>query len=344
MKHSYLGAIHIHSKYSDGRKDVGFIIKKAAQAGLKWIIITDHNNLKAKEHEGFHNGVCVIAGSEITPPTANHLLAFGINEPIDYEIGAKNYIDEVHKQGGICFVAHPDESINRDNKQSPLRWEDWSIDTFDGLEIWNYLTDWTDRYSVHKSVTWQFLFRHKNATGPTKNVLAWWDRLNLSKDYIVPALGGIDAHAFGFRKLNAPFRISDYYDFFMALNNVLYLDEPLSNDFDEAKSQIISAIKSASMTLINRKVSKNTNIEYYVSDKEKRIYSGESGVVGNYAKIIFKIPQKATVRLIHNGVIIYERETKILEYDNVQNGKYRIEVYKNSTPWIFTNPIKIITQ
>ena len=342
MKYSYIGALHIHSTYSDGRKDIDFIINQAAKAGLKWIIVTDHNNLDAIKHEGYKKGVCVIAGSEITPPTANHLLAFGTNKVIDYTIGAKNYIDEVHKQGGVCFVAHPDENINRDNKQMPLRWEDWSIDTFDGLEIWNYLTDWTDRYSINKSVVLQFINRHKKATGPTKNVLAWWDRLNNNKEEIVPAICGIDAHAFDFRKLNAPFRISDYYDFFCAINQIIYLDTPLSTDIMEAKKQIILALKNANSLIINRKIFKNTNVEYYIQDKEKKTYSGEYATVGNYAKLIFKIPQKALIRIILDGTIVFEKEAKIIEYDNIENGKYRVEVYKNDCPWIFTNPIKVI--
>lgn len=331
----------MHSTYSDGKRDVEFIVKQAKKAGLKWIIITDHNNMDAKKYEGFHDGVCVIVGCEITPPLSNHLLAFGINEPISYEIGERNYIDEVHKQGGICFVAHPDENIHRDNRHTPLRWSDWSIDTFDGLEIWNYLTDWTDRYSTKKSIVWQYFYRHKNMTGPTKNLLAWWDRLNNSKERIVPAIGGLDAHAFGLKKIKLPFFISDYYDFFKALNNIVYLNEELSEDFSEAKSQIISALKNANSMIINRFVSSNTNIEIFLADKNEKIYFGDFAKVGQYSRLICKLPKKGTIRIFHNGVLIYEKETKVLEFDNLSSGKYRIEVFDKTLPWIFTNPIKI---
>ena len=342
MKHNCIGAIHIHSTYSDGTKDVEYIIRQAKKTGLKWIILTDHNNLDAKKHEGIHDGVYVIAGCEITPPTANHLLAIGVDDVIDFEIGEKKYIEEVHKQGGICFPAHPDESIHRDNRQSPLRWQDWSIDTFDGLEIWNYLTDWTDSFSVNKSALLQYLNRHRKVSGPTKNVLAWWDRLNNKKEEIVPAIGGIDAHAFKIKKKYCPVKISDYKDFFLAVNNLLILDEPISRDFSEAKKQITDAIKNSNNIIINRKVCKNTNIEFYAATKEKKAFSGEILHGGMYSKLVLNLPQKATVRVIHNGVLVYEKETKILEYDNLDKGKYRIEVFKNGIPWIFTNPVKII--
>ncbi len=344
MKHNYLGALHIHSTYSDGSKDVDFIVKQAAKAGLKWIILTDHNTLKPMIHEGYQYGVCVIAGTEITPRYSNHLLAFGIKEEISEEIGERNYIEEVHKQNGICFVAHPDESIHRENKQKPLRWEDWSIDTFDGLEIWNYLTDWTDNYSIKKSKMLQYFNRHKISKGPTKNVLAWWDRLNNSKSDIVPAIGGLDAHSFRIGRHGFLVKISDYYDFFNALNNIVYLNEPLSNNFEKAKEQILCAFKNANCSLINRKISPKINYEFYVDNKEKKTYQGEIAMIGRYSKIIAKLPKKATLRLIKDGVLIYENETKILEFDKLDIGKYRIEVYHKNIPWIFSNPIKVIEE
>lgn len=342
MKHKYLGALHIHSTYSDGSKDVDYIIKQAAKARLKWIIITDHNTLEPLRYEGFHNGVCVIVGTEITPPTSNHLLAFNTKEVISENIGERNYIDEVHKQGGFCFAAHPDESMHRENVQKPLRWNDWSIDTFDGLEIWNYLTDWTDNYTVKKNLMLQYFSRHKITKGPSKNLLAWWDRLNNKKDDIVPAVGGLDAHSFPFGKHGFLAKISDYYDFFKALNNAVYLDMPLSKNYFEARAQILNAIKIGNNILINKKVSTNTNIEYFVENKGEKFYAGEIAKLGDYSKLILKLPQKALCRIIHNGILIYENETKILEYDRLNQGKYRIEVYKNNTPWIFTNPIKVI--
>ena len=86
MKHKYLGALHIHSKYSDGTQNIEYIIKQAQKAGLKWIILTDHNTLEPTKHEGIYDGLYVIVGCEITPRKANHLLSFGISEKISEEI------------------------------------------------------------------------------------------------------------------------------------------------------------------------------------------------------------------------------------------------------------------
>lgn len=54
----YKGHIHIHSRYSDGGGKVKQIAARAAQAGLDFIIITDHCNLDGlyKGEEGYQSG------------------------------------------------------------------------------------------------------------------------------------------------------------------------------------------------------------------------------------------------------------------------------------------------
>ena len=66
---TYKGAVHIHTRYSDGSGGMGEIIEAAQRAGLDFIVISDHNKLDAKYDgwEGWHDGVLVIAGAEVTP-------------------------------------------------------------------------------------------------------------------------------------------------------------------------------------------------------------------------------------------------------------------------------------
>ena len=76
----YKGVIHVHSIFSDGSGDIQTITKAAKRAGIKWLIITDHNNTDIEE--GIINGVCAIKGEEISPEKQNHYLALGIEKPI----------------------------------------------------------------------------------------------------------------------------------------------------------------------------------------------------------------------------------------------------------------------
>ncbi len=45
----YKGAIHIHSRYSDGSGSLQEIVKSANLAGLDYLIITDHHTLRHKQ-------------------------------------------------------------------------------------------------------------------------------------------------------------------------------------------------------------------------------------------------------------------------------------------------------
>ena len=109
----YRGAIHIHTLKSDGCGDIESITKAAKKAGLSWIIITDHNYYD--NEEGIYNGVYVIKGEEISPKKENHYLALGINNQIELNDNPQTYIDEVRKQNGFGFAAHPDECVERKN-------------------------------------------------------------------------------------------------------------------------------------------------------------------------------------------------------------------------------------
>ena len=107
MSFSYLGAIHIHSIHSDGTGSIEEIALAAKNAGLSWIIVTDHNNMNAKE--GLYHGVYVFVGQEISPKNGNHYIALNIKENISHDISPSEYIKKVEEQGGFGFVAHPDE-------------------------------------------------------------------------------------------------------------------------------------------------------------------------------------------------------------------------------------------
>jgi len=341
MRHIYPGAMHIHTKYSDGTGSIKEIASAAKKAGLKWIIITDHNNLTGLKNseEGWYNGVAVIIGEEISPEKSDHYLALGIKEEISPDIGTENYINQVNKQGGIGFIAHPDESLTRKNNHEPLRWTDWDIKGFTGIEIWNHLSDLVDNYSHKKALAWYFK-RNNMLSGPTPKVLSWWDSLNNETGSIIPAVGGVDIHAFNYKYFGINLQIFPYYDSLKTVSNVLYLDNKLPDDFNEAKRQILIALKGGKNIVINRVWSKSYPL-FYIENSQKKAYPGESINLDGSTKAVVEISKKAKIRLVHNGNVVMENDGHKLVFDDLKPGKCRVEVYFKNRPWIFTNPIHI---
>ena len=176
----YKGAVHIHSSLSDGTGDIN--------------------------SKGIINGVYVVKGQEISPHSCNHYLAFGVNDVIDVDENPQVYVDKVRKYGGFGFAAHPDEGVTTDkngnylprqNSNHCIPWLDKNVKP-DGVEIWNWFSNWADNLNDKNIFTlaYAFLFKHKIVTNPSKLTLDWWNKLNNESENIIPALGGVDAHAF----------------------------------------------------------------------------------------------------------------------------------------------------
>lgn len=320
---NYLGAIHIHTKLSDGTGDINSISKAAKKAGLNWIIITDHNNFDIEE--GFYNGVCVIKGEEISPCTSNHYIALGIKNLINPSDDTQKFVDEVRAQAGFGFAAHPDEADNRKNKAHPIKWTDKSV-VPDGIEIWNWFSDWADDYDESNifKIAYSYFFRHKLIQGPHKETLKWWDELNKNSEHIIPAIAGVDAHALKISKYIIPIKIFPYKDCFNTLTNIIPLKNKPPEDFEEQKNLILSSIKNGNNIMINRHVKKDIPL-IYIEDKS----------------IIIKLSTKAQIKIIQNGNPIHSEINNNLKFPIQEKTKYRVEVYLKNQPWIFSNQISI---
>lgn len=318
---NYLGAIHIHTKLSDGTGDINSISKAAKKAGLHWIVITDHNNFDIEE--GFYNGVCVIKGEEISPCTSNHYIALGIKNLINPSDDTQKFVDEVRAQGGFGFAAHPDESENRKNKAHPIKWTDKSVIP-DGIEIWNWFSDWADDYDESNifKIAYSYFFRHKLIQGPHKETLKWWDELNKNSEHIIPAIAGVDAHALKISTYIIPIKIFPYKDCFKTLTNIIPLKNKPPEDFEEQKNLILSSIKNGNNIMINRHIKKDIPL-IYIENK----------------LIVVKLSTKAQIKIIQNGTPIYTEINDNLKFPIQEKTKYRIEIYLKNQPWIFSNPI-----
>ncbi len=341
MNYTFLkGAIHIHTKFSDGSGDIDEITKSAEKAGLDWIIITDHNTISVKE--GIYNNVIVLTGEEITPETGSHYLALNIKEVVLPSDNPLKYIQEVRNQNGFGFTAHPDENINRKNNFPPLIWTDKNI-SGDGIEIWNWFSSWAD--NVNNSnifyLIYSYFFRHKLIKGPYEATLNRWDEMNNKTDKIFPAVAGIDAHALAVKKYIIPLKIFSYDVMLGTLCNVLYYNGGLScRSFEDKKQFILNSVKSGGNLMINRHILKDIP-EIYIKNSSRTAHPGAYVKLDDNTYIFIKTVKTALIRIFLNGKKYKEITGKNINVKITETGKYRAEIFYKNQPWAFSNPIAV---
>jgi len=127
----YVGDLHIHSNYSDGKNSVKEIVLAARNVGFDFIAITDHNQVEGSKHakllvEKIGLGLLVISGEEISA-SWGHLLALKIQKQIPHEITPQEVCEDAHQQGGYVFASHPYWLDTRE--------EFWNKGLFDSLLV-----------------------------------------------------------------------------------------------------------------------------------------------------------------------------------------------------------------
>lgn len=99
------GAYHVHTSRSDGRGDLAEVVRAAREAGLHFVVITDHNVLTPGD-AGWRDGVLVIEGSEVSAPYG-HIVALGVSRELSKDERQKDAIGKIMELGGRAVLAHP---------------------------------------------------------------------------------------------------------------------------------------------------------------------------------------------------------------------------------------------
>jgi len=357
----YSGSIHMHSKYSDGSGSVEDIIKAADDSGLDFIILTDHNTLKAKKkgYEKWHDNMMLIVGYELNDrKNHNHYLVIGLDEVVgtfeklkDGDTGcrldAKDYVKKIKDLGGYGFLAHPHEKRKHFKEHPPYPWTEWNTEDFTGIEIWNHMSEWAEGLNESNKLQ-RFIHPLKSITAPPEITLQTWDKLNLKRKVV--AIGGIDAHAHKHSIMGFEFEIFSYKILFKSIRTHVFLfEEPDKNNsasFEKDKKNIIEALSYGRSFIVNN---------YYGSGKGFRFtaeYDGNNYTMGDEIifdksknkKIIFRtlLPAEAEIRLMQNGKCIDELKGLECIWDSDEPGAYRIEAWKNDKGWIFSNHIRVL--
>jgi cold shock CspA family protein len=346
--YDYTGVIHFHSAFSfDGHVGLDKIIDAAAKNGIDFLMLTDHDHLKARDEgwEGWNGKVLLIIGEEIAP-RFNHYLAFNIDKPIERPEDAEGrepqkYIDAVNASGGFGFIAHPDHEGTKTFHVKHYPWTDWSVDGYAGISIWDFMTDWQSSLKRYLPSLISYFFPAFFLRGPRRRTLERWDSLNQTKKIV--GIGELDNHGsivkIGIIKIAAfPFNRA-----FKFIHTHICTKEPLSGNGQKDISLLYNSLHHGCCYTAMEYFQASKGFSFIITQNNKEYSMGDLLVLEAEAELCISLPVPALVRIIRNGILLAEETNKKITLSISETGVYRVEAYLKRygkyRPWIFSNPI-----
>jgi hypothetical protein len=337
----YGGVIHVHTTESDGTKTLEEVVAIGQQVDLDFILFADHMNLHNKENgkEGYYGNTLAIVGYEHNDPNDNnHYLIYDSPGVYPKEMSVTEYVAAAGADHALGVIAHPDEVRPREGQYPPYPWTDWSVTAFNGIELWNQMSEWMERLTSVNKLLMAFSPR-KSMIGPPKLTLERWDALNLQRK--VFGIASVDAHAFPAKVGPFTVEIFPYKVHFRSIRTYFMLAEPLSSEFEVAKRQLFEAFRDCRVYCTNVRWGNPLGFSFTASNGISQIIAGGSLKSIDNVTIKVESPSKGLIRLIHNGQSLVDTIAKTYEHQVREAGVYRVEIWKRGRGWIFSNHLRI---
>ncbi len=350
------GAYHIHSNRSDGTGTIDEIARAAADAGLDFIIVTDHGDAtQTLDPPSYRFAVLVIDAVEISS-SGGHYVALGLDGPAPYRIGGApaEVVDDVRWLGGFGFAAHPD------SPRRSLSWRDRSA-RVDGVEWFNADSAWRDESRLDMAFG---LLTYPFRPGSTVaglfdrpvEALGWWDAAAAGGRHL-RTLAALDAHArLGMRGTDedevrggVAIEAPSYRKMFsVATNRVWLRGTPTGNAHHDA-AMLLEAIEAGHSYSVIDAFAHPGFLRATMTATGRRVQFGDRLAPGERLDIRVETdgPAGAEIRLLHNGQVTARSRAPVLMFSEVATaGAYRVEVHvpasrdrREGMPWMVTNSL-----
>ncbi|MFH0910518.1 MAG: hypothetical protein V1918_03270 [Planctomycetota bacterium] len=360
------GAIHIHTAYDDGGGGMEEILAAARTSGVDFLVVSDHFFPHAAEHgwAGWQNGgrVLVVAATEFRTRRKHDILALGPPLRLNTrEMETPRALEELSARGAVLFLAHPEGCRQLPFGRVRHPWEDWSLDTYAGLEIWDYMHDWVRSLSLGRLAD---MCRRPAAyiRGPREEILRRWDEVAAHRK--VAGLGGLDIHAKKAPRLVEwllPWTrggILPYHQNFAAFSHYALVPESWGREArggegtaetgERDTSDILRALAQGHGWVAREELAPGRDFFYALEEKSKpgRALTRPMGTETPYRpgqRLIVRTPERASIRLRMRGAVLAETRGEELVHEPSGAGEYRVEVFLRGEPWIYSNHIYLRT-
>ena len=339
------GAVHIHSRRSDGNGTPDEIAEAAAQAGLQFVILTDHGDAtRTPDPPVYRSGVLCLDGVEIS--TSNgHYVALGL-PAAPYPLGGdgRDVVDDVRRLGGFGVIAHPD------SPKASLRWTDWEA-PFDAVEIVNPDTSWRvhlqDRrwrerwFLLSRFLTYPFRAEETIASllVDSPGTLERYDAMTQVRPIV--AIAGVDAHGHigigdiepGDARLGLP--IPGYEASFRALTIRVTAGRPFTGDAGADAATLLAALRGGRHYIAATGLASPPSFAFTATPASPGMTALDirSNTPAGFVTILRQRGRAIETR----------REPSFSVTVPDKDGPYRVEIRAGDRPdslaWVFSNPI-----
>lgn len=361
IKHFLPGAIHVHTKHSDGSGDVAEIAQAAKRAGLEFVVVTDLDTSQARKEEGSYDQVDVFIEMEATT-TAGILLTFYSHTDAVRESDEKvRQIAWQHFQGNKTYpelfniVAHPS------HPKKP--WNAFDRNP-EGVEIFNFDSLWQkarNESTIGSGITlftypWSNFLAALRFSQTNRKDLTSWDAMNA----ISPGRFGVLAqHSLASSHLG-PLHLKwpSYEQAFKVGTTVLFYEPPLATDFQSRKAQLYRLLREGRSAMVFNYLHPFHGNDWTIECDSGVYRSGERLTSPKNCEFVVRLPKSldydATLRLWRSGELASEVQNAGAETRIPVSGPgaYRLEVWlristlfrvllSGEVPYLFYNPIYV---
>ena len=336
------GAVHVHTTLSDGSGTPEYVVQAGREAGLSFLVITDHNaNRAASSFEGYRDGMLVLVGAELSTHQG-HLLGLGM-QPFTFPAApdARDALDDVRHLGSAAFAAHPT------SPRDALAWSGWELEGPWGLEVLNMDSLWR-RASwsalLGGLVSYPFNPVHALARGLDRPdaALARWDALLSRRD--VAGLAGVDAHGSLMGQHEYLPEVPSYSSLFRVLQTYVVLDAPLTAQPARDARAVRDALAAGRAYMAMEALAPAGGFFFHAARGNETWQMGDTAPPGPALLLRAggRLPRGARIALYRDGKRVADARGT-LEFQASMPGTYRIEVSVagSDVPWVLSNPIYV---
>lgn len=331
----WVGAVHIHTRYSDGGGTIDEVASIAADAGLDFVIISDHNTLDGRRDAGYRHGVLVVVATEESVPEG-HLVVAGV--PSVIKDSAMYVARRASEDGGFSWVAHP---FGRPSWGAPV------YENIGGIEIVNADSEWRDEsilkllssiaaLPVLPQAPWNRLTQR-----PDRN-FALFDSLSACRRVFF--VGSVDAHSRLKLNKSGSFHLAfpSYKSLFRGIRTHVLMKEPPTGDWEQDSRILLASIRDGRTFVGYDGFGDSRSFRFTARNDGREAGPGES-LVAEQAELQVRIPipGKTKIQIYRNGDLWKEGKGPRMT-TSAGPGIYRVEVYqerRSFRPWIYTNPV-----